>query len=379
MLRQAILWLLRIALRPLVRRKAATLPQNMLYIKPDHLGDVLLATPALRALRAALPQAQIVALVGPWGQAALARETALDRVLLCPFPGFVRGARTRPWQPYLVLLRYAVLLRRARYDAALIGRDDHWWGGLLALAAGIPVRVGVATPLCGPLLTHAVPYHPRNHVAAQGLALVAAVVGPHHTTATASYAYRYAPGDAAVCWADDWLAQHALDAVRLVVLHPGTGGASKLWPAEYWAAVAHELQQAGYQVVLTGGPGEEALVAAVASALHNSAPSLVGQTSVDQLAALMARAQLVLGVDSGPLHLAAAVGAPSLHLFGPSDHARFAPWADAQRHRVLRADLWCSPCGVLSHCPRGRAPAPCMAAISAEAVLAAAQAVLTRE
>jgi ADP-heptose:LPS heptosyltransferase len=92
---------------------------------------------------------------------------------------------------------------------------------------------------------------------------------------------------------------------------------------------------------------------------------------VGQLTALLRRATLVLGVDSGPLHLAASQGTPSVHLYGPSDAVRFGPWGDPTRHRVLRAGLWCSPCGVFSACPRGTDPPECMAAIDISAVLAA--------
>ena len=84
----------------------------------------------------------------------------------------------------------------------------------------------------------------------------------------------------------------------------------------------------------------------------------------------------MIGVDSGPLHLAAAVGARSLHLYGPGDHRRFGPWGDAERHVVLRAGLWCSPCGVFSACPRGTAPSECMEATGVATVLAAAQRLL---
>jgi ADP-heptose:LPS heptosyltransferase len=104
--------------------------------------------------------------------------------------------------------------------------------------------------------------------------------------------------------------------------------------------------------------------------------TLAGQTSVGQLAALLGRAALVLGVDSGPLHLAVSQGAPTVHLFGPSDHARFGPWGDSARHVVLRAGLWCSPCGVFAACPRATAGPECMAAIGADAVIEAARGLL---
>ena len=91
---------------------------------------------------------------------------------------------------------------------------------------------------------------------------------------------------------------------------------------------------------------------------------LAGQTSLGQLAALLRQAELVLGVDSGPLHLAAAQGVRTVHLYGPGDAGRFGPWGDSERHLVVREQLWCSPCGVFSACPRGLVRPECMELIS---------------
>jgi heptosyltransferase-2/heptosyltransferase-3 len=84
----------------------------------------------------------------------------------------------------------------------------------------------------------------------------------------------------------------------------------------------------------------------------------------------------VVGVDSGPLHLAAAQGVPTLHLYGPGDAGRFGPWGDRARHVVLRADLWCSPCGEFAACPRGLARPECMELLTAAPVAERARAML---
>jgi heptosyltransferase-2/heptosyltransferase-3 len=163
---------------------------------------------------------------------------------------------------------------------------------------------------------------------------------------------------------------------RLVVLHPGTGGPAKLWFPERWAAVADALVGAGARLALTGGPGEEPLVEAVAARMGVRPLTLAGQTTVGQLAALLRRAAFVLGVDSGPLHLAAAQGVPTVHLYGPGDAQRFGPWGDPARHAVVRADLWCSPCGVFDACPRGLARPACMEAIVVSRVIEQARRLL---
>ena len=99
--------------------------------------------------------------------------------------------------------------------------------------------------------------------------------------------------------------------------------------------------------MVTGGPDEQALAAAVVAAAGDGVVNLAGQTPFGVLAALLAQASLVLGPDSGPLHLAVAVGAPTVHLFGPADPVRFGPWGPPARHRVLVSGWTCAPCGKL--------------------------------
>jgi heptosyltransferase-2/heptosyltransferase-3 len=370
-----IRWLVRL-LRPFAHPSAAA-PRRILVIKPDHLGDVLLLTPALSALRRRFPQAHIAVLVGPWSTRLLAGNPAVDTVLTCPFPGFVRGEAASIVQPYRTLLRYAALLRAGRFDTAIIARDDHWWGGLLALAAGCGRRVGFAHPLLAPTLTSARPWDPQAHVTRQALDLVALLglasgAGPQsgHTFAPAFF-----PTSGEQAWAAGWLATNS-PGRPLLAIQPGSGGAAKLWPAASWAALARALADRG-TLVLTGGAADAADVAAI-SALLDDLPhhTLVGTASLGQLAALFGRCALVLGVDNGPLHLAVTQGVPTVHLYGPGDHRRFGPWGPPDRHAVVRSGLWCSPCGVLTHCPRATSPSECMTTIAVAPVLAAAQQLL---
>ena len=427
LIRLIFLYLLACCARLFTRRVPAVV-EHVLYIKPDHLGDLLLATPALAALRRSLPSARIAALVGPWSEMPLRRNPDLDVLLTCPFPGFERRPKSEDggWRmedrrlaaildhrsfilstcwslirPYLTLLRYALLLRAQRYDLAIVGRDDHWWGAALALLAGVPLRFGFGVPECRPFLTTALPFDPRAHVTEQGMQLVESVVGrrlsvdlsngqpttdngPRAALSPFSilhsqFSARFDPAPSDLAWAEDWRRAHGLVGARMVVLHPGTAGPDKLWFPERWADVADALQADGARLVLTGGPGEEALVAAIATQMRNPALTLAGETSVGQLAALLRQADLVLGVDSGPLHLAAAQGVPSVHLYGPGDAGRFGPWGDPWRHVVVREALWCSPCGVFNACPRGLARPECMELIAVTRVLDAARRLLASD
>ncbi len=369
--------------RVVIRRSPAapTDIRRILLIKPDHLGDLLLATPALTRLRQLYPHARITLLAGAWAAPIVATNRQLDTLHSLPFPGFVRASnKPAVWQPYTLLLRTAVLLRNHAYDAALLLRDDHWWGAALALLAGIPVRVGMAAPAMRDLLTLAVAWQPTQHVTAQALAIVESLACGAPTPPVTGWqpdlpALAYAPPAPDQAWAATYLAQHGITAAtNLYIIHPGTGGNSKHWLPERWAAVGTQLAQLPQaRVLLTGGATETELVAQIAAHMHPAPLTLAGATSIGQLAALLARARVVLGVDSGPLHLAVSQGTPTLHLFGPSDVRRFGAWGDPRRHRVLQAELWCRPCGVFTACPRQLEPPECMQQISVAQVLAAVQ------
>ncbi|NJN19598.1 MAG: glycosyltransferase family 9 protein [Oscillochloris sp.] len=268
-------------------------------------------------------------------------------------------------------------MRRAHYDAALILRDDHWWGAALAAVAGIPWRIGHAHPLCEPFLSRALPYHPQEHVTQQALALVRQLAPAPQSDRPQ---LRFVPTLAEARWAENWMAQHLAPNERLIVIHPGTGGPSKHWLEEDWATVGNALAKyQGLRLLLTGGPAEVALVERIAARMPTPPLTLAGATSVGQLTALLGHATLVLGVDSGPLHLAVSQGVPTIHLFGPSDERRFGPWGPAEQQIVLRTLLPCTPCGVFSHCPRHTEPVECMAAITPQAVIAAVKGVIPAE
>jgi heptosyltransferase-2/heptosyltransferase-3 len=352
--------------------------ERLLLIRPDHLGDVLLTTPALAALRQALPAARLTLLVGPWAEQVARRGAAVDEVLCLDFPGFTRRPKRHLLQPYLLLDRAGRALR-GRFDAALIFRPDHWWGALLAVRAGIPLRLGFATPTAEPLLTEALPLAAGEHVAALNLRLAeraAALAGGDRAAFAAPPEPRFELSDDERAWA---AATCPADGRPLVALHAGSGSPLKNWPAPRWAAVADALAEAGARVALTGGPDDEATPLMVEATMRHPAIQLVGQTTLGQLGALFERASLVLGTDNGPLHLAAAVGAPTLRLYGPTDPALYGPWPPtaSAAHELLTSDLACRPCGNIVAPPCGARQEPaCLRAIAPSLVARRALALL---
>ncbi len=342
---------------------APALPEGarILLLRPDHLGDLLFLGPALAWLEGQRPDLRPCLLVGPWSRAVAERLPGGARVETLNYPWFDRQPKGRPWRPYLRLLRAASRLR-GRFDAALVLRDDDGWSAWLCALAGIPLRAGHAHPDVDPFVTHQLPRAARpRHVAAANLALVSSLLatepGPFGPAAH-PLGFRLEPEDhrraeALLAGLDQGPetgpgAGPQADAASIpLAVHPGSGSEIKRWRTGAWLQTIEALTAVDQPVVLTGGPDETSLTARLAAMLDRRVLDLAGRTDLATLAAIYARCQVVMGPDSGPLHLAVAMGRPSLHLYGPADAERFGPWGDARRHRVLRSRLPCAPCGRL--------------------------------
>jgi ADP-heptose:LPS heptosyltransferase len=367
LLRVVILMLVRILGIPGVwqasrkARSKANEQIRILLVRPDHLGDVVLTTPVLNALRERVPQAHITMMVGPWSSEVVARHPAIDRLITCPFPGFQR-ADQQPLAPYTLLLSTAQQVRRGNFDIAINLRPDFWWGAALIYLARIPRRVGYALTPGKAFLTHTLPFSSPEHASRSNLRLLSAGLQaldyaaleepltperyPLHFAATADerkeVARRLQAADIS-------------EGTPIVVIHPGTGGAVKLWRSEAWSHVANDLpawltSTMAPRIVLTGTRSEQSLLAEIARDMTSPVLMLTDLT-VGQLAALLAGAHIVLGVDNGPLHLAVAQGTPTVQLFGPTDPRIFGPWGDPARHSVIASKQRCPSCPAI---PCGR-------------------------
>jgi heptosyltransferase-2/heptosyltransferase-3 len=359
--------LLRIVGKRYTARSHQTSPRNILLIRPDHLGDLLFLTPALHSLREALPGARITLLVGPWSAEVALGNPDADAVITCPFPGFERRPKASAIAPYSLLADAARRLRQEAFDTAVALRFDHWWGAWLAAEAGIPLRIGYDLQETRPFLTNAVLQN----------AHLLRTLAPDITTNPGPTRYAVSEGDRE--WADAWLRPQGVSVPRpLVAIHPGAGAAVKQWPPERWAGIAKRLiAEYGAQILLTGAAAERALVAEVKRSVGHPVLDAAGQTSLGQLAALLARCRFVLGSDSGPLHLAVAIGAPTVHVYGPVDAAKFGPWGEAGRHLVVHTGWPCAPCNRLDWDAGDLAAHGCMPAIGEDQVWRAASALLS--
>ena len=360
-----------IAAIPLPAQRKTWSNERILLLRPDHLGDVLLTTPAIRALRAAHPNSEIHALVGSWSASMLANFSDLDVVLTLPYPGFTRQDKLNWRSPYQLALTSARILRRFGYDTAIILRPDHWWGALLAHLAGIPRRIGYNLPDVAPFLTEK--HDPQHeHAVVQNARLIEPLTGALKPD---ELELRFPVDDVDRAWVDGYLSEWGLArGTPLIAVHPGSGTQVKQWDEAKWASVANTLaDQRDAVLVLTGGDHELALCQRIAAKLKHAPIIMAGDTNIGSLAALFERCDVVLGPDSGPLHLAVAVDAPTVALFGPADPVEFGSWGSRERHQVLYSNIGCRPCRVIDWGSDDPQYHPCVREISVGKVLEAAR------
>ena len=367
---------------------------RILLIRPDHLGDLVLTTPVLDALKTHIPEAHITMMVGPWSSEVVARHPAIDRLLTCPFPGFQRTAQN-PLAPYILLLSTARQLRRDKYDLAINLRPDFWWGAALLYLARIPHCLGYAIEPGRPFLTRALPFHPPEPAPLSNLRLASAALetlghSPLEQPYTPErYPLQFTPTPAEQAWVTERLDKEGISPdTPIVVIHPGAGAAVKLWRTEAWSACANALpglltSATPVRIMLTGSKSERPMLEEIASGMI-SPPLLVTDATVGQLAALLQRAQLVLGVDSGPPHLAVAQGTPTIHIFGPTDPRIFGPWGIPRRHIVIASTQRCPtcpsiPCGRLDFRPEELVAHPCVRLVPEQQVEEAITTILMKE
>lgn len=345
---------------------------RVLFIRPDHLGDMLLATPAMRALKAARPYTEIHVLAGAWSAGVLANVPEVDLVLTTDFPGFNRAGNGGNYlAPYFKVISTARQLRQIGYGHAIIMRPDHWWGAMVAHVAGISERIGYAKQDVAPFLTQRLDMQ-HEHVVRQNLRLVESWTG-YIPDNNVPYRYRVYESER------DDISRHLAEFgiapdERIFCIHPGAGTWVKLWDDERWATVADTLiDQLNAKVVFTGGDGERGMVVRIMNRMTHTACMTVGEFNIQELSALYERAQVVLGPDSGPLHLASAVGTPTVSLFGPADPVEFGPWGRNDKNIYLASSIGCRPCRVLDWGDDDPENHPCVRDITVGEVLEAAR------
>ncbi|WP_055478108.1 glycosyltransferase family 9 protein [Sphaerimonospora mesophila] len=311
--------------------------ERVLVVRPDNLGDVLMAGPALRALRRAAPDARLDLLAAPAGAAAARLLPEVDGVLTCSVSWQEAGPGEVPVAADLDLIDR---VRHGGYGAAVVltsFSQTPWPAGYLCRLAGVPVRVGMSKEFGGAGLTHWVPSPPDGlHQVDRALHLLERVGVP-----PVDGRLRVRVPAEAVGAARDLLGDRGPTGSYALIL-PGASCPARRYPAGRFARVAGLLATSGLRIVVAGTAKEAALVAEVAGDTPG-VTALAGELDVPALAAVVAGARVVVCNNSGGAHLAAALGTPVVVLFSGTEQVgqylpRFAPAS------VLTVPTGCAPC-----------------------------------
>jgi lipopolysaccharide heptosyltransferase II len=340
---------------------------NVLAVRLDALGDLLMTTPALRALKEGRPGRRLTLLTSTAAAPAASLVPWLDGVIVydCPW------MKATPPRPDARRDRAMIeRLRRAHFDAAVIFTvfsQNPLPAALLCQLADVPLRLAHCRENPYQLLTDWVPEtEPQSgtrHEVRRQLDLVASV-GCH---AAGEHLSLTVPPEAARRVETALTRWGIGPAGRWVVVHPGASAPSRRYPPEGFAEAARTLARGhGLTVVFTGTAAERELVEGVCAAVGGRSVSLAGQLSLAEFAALLSRAPLLISNNSGPVHVAAAVGTPVVDLYALTN-PQHTPWQVPCR--VLNFDVPCKYC-YKSVCPQGHHD--CLRRVPPAAVVAAA-------
>jgi heptosyltransferase-3 len=273
---------------------------KVLVVRTDRIGDVLLTTPVSTALRQLFPQAKIAWLVRPYTAPLLEHNPDIDQILVDY--GESSGA-------------LANMIKNERFDVAIVAYPR--WRIVWALwRAGVPVRIGPANKPYTILLTKRIWQHRsegKKHEADYNLELLEPL----------GFSFKRYPTRFSLAEEERRLAHTVLESHRLtfskpiVVLHPGSGGSSARWPLARFIELGDRLQAAGCEVVVTGGPGEDYQYLMIDN--MNRIPVFIaaGSVSIRELAGIFSCADLLVTNSTGPLHLAVALGVPTVSVYSP--------------------------------------------------------------
>ncbi len=366
--------------------------ERILLIKPSAVGDVIHTIPVLANLRARYPAARIDWLLTPAIAEWIRHHPALSGVV-----PFARRDFSRLWRSWSAASQLGGLirtLRQTRYDL-VIDLHGQFRSALLCLATGAATRIGFDRPrLQARRISRALPAEAYRHGwtgAREGawLAYTHRIPVPHLDVHAVDRYFWLAglldlpEGPPDFRMPVPALAQERVSTLMnrhgvrqpIAVIVPGTIWETKHWHMEGFALVARHLHATGRAVVLAGSAKERARCEAVAAACQG-AVSLAGQTTLSELAALVARAAVCVTNDSGSMHLSVALNRPVVSIFGPTDPLWIGPYG--RPHAVIRGDVPCAPCYLraLSRCPHGHR---CMNEVTADQVIKRMEWVLANE
>ena len=299
--------------------------EKILLIRLSSLGDIVLTTPAIRAVRAHFPNAYIAMLVAEQSADVLRQNPHLNEIIQ-----FNRSAKDKDTGEMLRIVR---ILRQRKF-ALTFDFQRKFRTELLMYLSGASERVGK-----GRLCTIRVPKQGNKHATEDYFDLLHAAGIVAENRELEMFLSKSERADA--CYAFE---EAGIKELQLKIgIFPGAGWKLREWMPDRFAAIGDRLvEHFNAQVIIFGGPKEGQLVHTVADLMEYSATPFAGNLQVRQLAACIEKCDLFLTNDTGPMHIAAAVKTPTVALFGPGNHIRFQPLGGS--NTVIRHDVPCSPC-----------------------------------
>lgn len=331
------------------------------------VGDSVMTVPALRALRRVLPKAEITLVVRPGAKGIFSDVDFVDEVLIYDRHSALSVfGQVREW-------------RKRQFDLAVLFQNA-FEAALIPFLAGVPLRLGYATESRQALLTHplALPdWRSTRHEVFYYLYLITALEQLLFGTSEICEGEPDASlqiSDARKFEAENLLRGYGVrEGEPTIALCPGSiNSRAKRWPAEAYATLADRLIDSGRQVLIIGSAGEADVTREVTSRMQQRPVVLTGKTSLDQITAVLSLVDLVVTNDTGPAHIAAALGRPTLVIFGPTNPLTTRPFAPEAE--ILRHPPDCAPC-MLRDCPIDHR---CMTAITVDEVFEHSHALLKR-
>ena len=340
--------------------------RNVLCVRLDTLGDVLMTTPAIRAVRESCANRRITLLSSASGAAAARYVLEIDDIWTYDAPWMkATDCRECATADHSLIQRLAA----ARFDAAIIFTvfsQNPLPAALMCYLANIPLRLAYCRENPYQLLTDWVNETertmPHRHEVQRQLDLVAHIGCAIKNT---QLSFHVPHGDRVA--AEELLRRSEIDtAAPWLVIHPGATAPSRRYPPELFADVADGLHDEGFQVVFTGVDSEIELIQRIQSAMRAPSVSFAGRLTLGQLGAVLTRAPLLIANNTGPVHIAAAVGTPVVDLYALTN-PQHTPWGVP--NRVLFRDVPCKYC-YKSDCPEGHHR--CLTGVSPKSVVRAA-------
>ena len=341
--------------------------KRILIARTDRIGDVLLSTPVIKAMRDSYPDAYIAMMVSPYARDIVDGNPYLDEVII-----YDKDGKHKSW---MRSVKFARNLKKKRFDLSLILHPTNRVH-LISFFAGIPRRIGYDYKL-GVLLTDRIKHTKQlgeKHELEYNLDLVRYLgIEPKDKSL-------FMPiKPEAEKWAEELFRQEGIkNHDKLLAIHPAASCPSKIWPNERFAEVADRLvAKYGFKVLVVAGPRDIAIAQNVIKQMHNPTINLAGKVSVSQLASVLKRCQLFISNDSGPVHIASSVGTPVISIFGRSQKGlspkRWGPVG--KKDRIVYKVVGCVEC--LAHnCIRNFA---CLKAVTVDYVLNMADSILACE